>query len=56
MGCFPDSGRVLPFGSGATCFYNFLDLKVKTFCAPLQIKIMTDTHLKGQLLSEKNPK
>ncbi len=53
---FPDSGRVLPFGSGATCFYNFLDLKVKNIShAPLQIKIwVTDTHLKGQLLSEKN--
>lgn len=25
---FPDSGRVLPFGSGATIFYNYLDLVV----------------------------
>lgn len=26
---FPDDGRVLPFGSGATIFYNYLDLRVK---------------------------
>ncbi len=24
---FPDSGRVLPFGSGATLFYNYVDLQ-----------------------------
>ncbi|MFH2063258.1 MAG: VanW family protein [bacterium] len=24
---FPDSGRVLPFGSGATVFYNYVDLQ-----------------------------
>lgn len=26
---FPDSNRRLPFGSGATCAYNYLDLKIK---------------------------
>lgn len=26
---FPDSGRVLPFGSGATIFYNYLDLALR---------------------------
>jgi vancomycin resistance protein VanW len=25
---FPDSGRVLPFGSGATVFYNYVDLQI----------------------------
>lgn len=25
---FPDSGRVLPFGSGATVFYNYVDLQL----------------------------
>lgn len=51
MDVFPDSGRVLPFGSGATCLYNFVDLKIQnTSPEPLQLKIwVTDTHLKGQL-------
>ena len=50
---FPDSGRVLPFGSGATIFFNFLDLKMKNVSKhPLQLKMwLTDTHLKGQLRS-----
>lgn len=26
---FPDSGRVLPFGSGATVFYNYLDYQLR---------------------------
>ncbi len=26
---FPDSNRVLPFGSGATCVYNYRDLMIK---------------------------
>lgn len=50
---FPDSGRVLPFGSGATILYNFIDLKVKNVSKyPWQIKIwLTDNQLKGQILS-----
>ena len=50
---FPDSGRTLPFGSGATIFYNYLDLKVKNVSkSSLQLKIwLTADHLKGQLLS-----
>lgn len=50
---FPDSGRTLPFGSGATILYNYIDLKIKnTTDKPLQLKIwVTDKHLKGQLLS-----
>lgn len=52
MDVFPDSGRVLPFGSGATCLFNFVDLKVKNISPhPLQLKIwLTDTHLKGRIL------
>jgi vancomycin resistance protein VanW len=55
---FPDSGRVLPFGSGATILYNFVDLQIKNISnQPLQIKIwLTDTHLKGQILSPKRIK
>lgn len=53
MDVFPDSGRTVPFGSGATILYNFIDLKVKnTSTCPLQLKIwLTDNHLKGQILS-----
>ena len=48
---FPDSGRILPFGSGATIMYNFVDLQVKnTTRSPIQIHLwLTATHLKGQL-------
>jgi vancomycin resistance protein VanW len=50
---FPDSGRTLPFGSGATILYNFVDLKIKNVSAqPLQLKVwVTDKHLKGKILS-----
>ena len=50
---FPDSGRVLPFGGGATVLYNFIDLKIKNISPyPLQLKIwLTANHLKGQILS-----
>jgi len=40
MDVFPDSGRTLPFGGGATILYNFIDLKAKnTSIYPLQLKI-----------------
>lgn len=50
---FPDSGRVLPFGSGATIVQNYIDLQIQNISPfPIQIKIwLTDTHLKCQLLS-----
>ena len=53
MDVFPDSGRILPFGGGATVLYNFVDLKLKnTSKYPLQLKIwLTEKHLKGQILS-----
>ncbi len=51
---FPDSGRTLPFGSGATIFHNFVDLQIKNISQhPLQIKLwLTDKCLKGQVLSD----
>ncbi len=54
---FPDSGRVLPFGSGATIMYNFVDLKLKNISNhPLQIKIWVGAkYLKGQILSDTKP-
>jgi vancomycin resistance protein VanW len=50
---FPDSGRTLPFGSGATVLYNFIDLKLRNVGpTPLQLKLwLTDRHLKGQVRS-----
>ena len=50
---FPDSGRTLPFGSGASVFYNYVDLR---FYNPtsnaFQIKVwVTDKHLKGAIFS-----
>ncbi len=50
---FPDSGRVLPFGSGATNFYNLMDLKIKNISPyPLQISLeITEKYLKGKILS-----
>lgn len=55
MDVFPDSGRTLPFGGGATILYNFIDLKLENISnQPLQLKIwLTDTHLKGQVLTTK---
>lgn len=51
---FPDSGRTLPFGSGATVFHNYIDLQIKNVSqSPLQIKLwFTDECLKGQILSD----
>lgn len=47
---FPDSNRTQPFGSGATCSYNYLDLQIKnetdaTFQLCLEV---TNSHLKGE--------
>ncbi len=52
---FPDENRVLPFGSGAGVFYNYVDLR---FFNPtditFQIKLwLTDKHLKGAIYSNK---
>lgn len=51
---FPDEGRTLPFGSGATLAYNYIDLQLRndtdhTF--QLVIK-RTPTHLTGAIRSE----
>jgi vancomycin resistance protein VanW len=50
---FPDSKRTLPFGSGATVFSNYLDLRMRNISPyPLQLKLwLTETCLKGQLRS-----
>jgi vancomycin resistance protein VanW len=47
---FPDAGRTQPFGSGATCFYNYLDLQIENRTnQPFQLLLwLTDTHLVGE--------
>ncbi len=52
---FPDENRVLPFGSGAGVFYNYIDLR---FFNPteltFQIRLwITDDHLKGAIYSDR---
>jgi len=54
---FPDSNRTLPFGSGATCFYNYGDLVIQnntsqTFQLSLEI---TDEFLNGAWFSDQQP-
>jgi vancomycin resistance protein VanW len=54
---FPDDRRVLPFGSGASVFYNYIDLRFynptdRTF----QLRLwLTNEHLQGALLSDQEP-
>jgi len=50
---FPDSNRVLPFGSGATCVYNYRDLQITNNTKEdyqLNIKI-EDDYLVGEISS-----
>lgn len=53
---FPDERRTLPFGSGASVFYNYIDLRFynpteQTF----QIHVwLTEEHIKGEIVSDKN--
>ncbi|MGV2939225.1 VanW family protein [Mesobacillus sp. LC4] len=51
---FPDSKRSQPFGSGATCAYNYLDLQIKneTNTSYQLIVYLNDTHLVGEWRSE----
>jgi vancomycin resistance protein VanW len=47
---FPDAKRSQPFGSGATCAYNYLDLQIKNDTPhDYQLVVyLTDTHLVGE--------
>lgn len=51
---FPDVNRKLPFGSGATLSYNYIDFQVKnTTDIPVQIKLwLTDERLHGEIRGE----
>lgn len=47
---FPDAGRTQPFGSGATCAWNYIDLQLKNESdQPFQLKIwLDDEYLNGE--------
>lgn len=51
---FPDSKRTQPFGSGATCAYNYLDLQIKneTNNTYQLVVYLTDSHLVGEWRSD----
>jgi len=54
---FPDANRTQPFGSGATCFYNYGDLMIKnntTDTFQLHLK-MTEEYLEGAWLCNHPP-
>ena len=48
---FPDEGRILPFGSGAAIFYNYIDLQfTNNTTDTFQINLwFTEKHLEGEL-------
>lgn len=51
---FPDTNRLLPFGSGATVSYNYVDLQIKNNSAQTYQLVLEvdDEHLRGRWLSE----
>ncbi|NQX67039.1 VanW family protein [Paenibacillus alba] len=51
---FPDDHRVLPFGSGASVFYNYVDLRIyNPTKTTFQFRLwLTDEHLKGSVHSD----
>ncbi|WP_010455599.1 VanW family protein [Pseudomonas mandelii] len=56
---FPDDGRVLPFGSGAAIFYNYVDLVLhnptdRHFQLKLKLKLnVGEQQLEGELLCDR---
>lgn len=54
---FPDSNRTQPFGSGATCYYNYVDLQIKNETNEnWQLHIyLDDKYLRGQWRCEREP-
>ena len=54
---FPDHGRSVPFGCGATIFYPYADLKLKNpHDFPVRISLeVNETHLVGQIQSDTDP-
>lgn len=54
---FPDSGRVLPFGSGASVFYNYVDLQLRNdTSSTFYLKVwLDDVSLHGELRTSHEP-
>jgi vancomycin resistance protein VanW len=54
---FPDANRTQPFGSGATCAFNYLDLQIyNPTIHPYQLHVyLTDSHLVGEWRSVHAP-
>jgi len=54
---FPDSNRTQPFGSGATCYYNYRDLQIyNPTDTDYQINVyLTDKDLVGEIRSTEKP-
>ncbi|MCR4312328.1 MAG: VanW family protein, partial [Candidatus Uhrbacteria bacterium] len=54
---FPDSGRTVPFGTGAAVFYNYVDLQFHNpTSSVIQIRVwVTDEHLQGEVRSDNEP-
>lgn len=52
---FPDANRTQPFGSGATCSYNYIDLQLRNDTdQAFQLRLrLSDTHLHGEWRAEK---
>lgn len=51
---FPDFERVLPFGTGASVFYNYVDLRLRNPTnQTFQLRVwLTAEHLRGEILSD----
>lgn len=54
---FPDTNRTIPFGSGATLAYNYIDLQLKNETQnTFQINVwLTEKNLCGSICSDKKP-
>jgi len=54
---FPDQERRVPFGGGATVFYNFADLRLENpWPQPLLLRLWVESgSLRGELRSERDP-
>src|SRR6185436_4925393 len=54
---FPDHGRTVPFGCGATVFYNRADLRFENpFAFPVMLRLEVNAGvLRGQVTSPRDP-
>lgn len=54
---FPDDGRMVPFGTGATVFYNYLDLRLQN-PGPETCRLslwLTELELRGEIRADRLP-